>query len=325
MKNSALLISALIVLLSAPLAISGGYSPFGDQHWKAPVTSTGTLPTSGNATGDARVETTGSSINVWNGSAWIPAAGTTGVTGVSGSTGSSGSTGVTGASGQAGSTGATGQTGASGASGQTGLSGSSGVTGATGATGQTGLTGASGATGATGVGPTGLTGTTGATGQTGLSGSSGQTGSSGATGSTGSTGTTGQTGVSGATGATGSVASNVVLTDTGATDRTERATIVCDASSSITSQSGSWISSVGAYSAGNCSITVASGRFSATPSCTASLASAPGSEAAVGVSVNFTSATSGTVYCRFASGGSVVTSGNCGTGYLAQFHCTGPQ
>ncbi len=64
----------------------GGYQPYGDIHWKQPVASVGTLPTTGNVTGDTRLETTTFTINTWNGAAWVnPGGGGTGtVTNVSG-------------------------------------------------------------------------------------------------------------------------------------------------------------------------------------------------------------------------------------------------
>jgi hypothetical protein len=54
----------------------------------------------------------------------------------------------------------------------------------------------------------------------------------------------------------------------GTTERIERFFGACTASSSITNQSGSWVTSIGNISAGNCVITIAGGKFSATPTCT---------------------------------------------------------
>lgn len=60
----------------------------------------------------------------------------------------------------------------------------------------------------------------------------------------------------------GSVTSN----STGA-ERVERATINCDATPTITRQSGSWVSGVSQTATGDCTITIASGLFSDTPTC----------------------------------------------------------
>jgi len=77
----------------------------------------------------------------------------------------------------------------------------------------------------------------------------------------------------------GSVTSN----STGA-ERIERARINCDSGSAITSQSGSWISSVGNVSSGTCTLTLASGMFSAAPSCTATIVQSATSTHAVKIS-----------------------------------------
>lgn len=55
-------------------AESFGYSPFGDQHWRYPVTSVAALPLVGNLIGDARAELTDFSIYIWTGSAWVNSA-----------------------------------------------------------------------------------------------------------------------------------------------------------------------------------------------------------------------------------------------------------
>lgn len=205
-------IAAALSLLVAITALGGGYSPFGDIHWKAPVASVAALPTTGNSVGDARAENTTFSVNVWNGSAWVQAAGAIGLTGTSGRTGATGSTGLTGLSGSSGQTGNTGQTGLSGLSGATGVTGNSGSSGASGSSGNSGQSGSSGATGSSGSagaagasGLTGATGLSGSSGKTGATGVSGNDGSNGAAGSSGSSGKTGATGSSGATGQTGPV------------------------------------------------------------------------------------------------------------------------
>lgn len=101
----------------------------------------------------------------------------------------------------------------------------------------------------------------------------------------------------------GSVSSN-----TSAQERHERAEINCDASSSITSQSGSWLSAVGNRSSTACTITIATGIFSAAPACTFT-AKATTVQA---TSVNMTSATAGTVYGASAD-------------YDGYLNCTGPR
>jgi hypothetical protein len=80
----------------------------------------------------------------------------------------------------------------------------------------------------------------------------------------------------------------------------ESATINCDAGSAITSQDGSWVSSVGNISAGACVVTLTAGAFSSTPRCFAqdiAVAGDPSSISAVA-----TSATSVTVDCVQAGG-----------------------
>jgi hypothetical protein len=85
----------------------------------------------------------------------------------------------------------------------------------------------------------------------------------------------------------GSVTSNA----SGA-ERIERALLNCDAASSITSQSGSWLSAIGNRSTAACSITIASGIFSDTPTCTFTVKAT----AVQATAVNMTSVTAGTVY-----------------------------
>jgi hypothetical protein len=85
----------------------------------------------------------------------------------------------------------------------------------------------------------------------------------------------------------GSVTSN----STGA-ERIERAKINCDASSSILSQSGSWLSAIGNRSSTECSITIASGIFSSEPTCVFTVEEIN----THAVAVNLTSATAGSIY-----------------------------
>lgn len=160
----------ILIALIASVIVEAGYSPFGDIHWKAPVATSASLPSSGNSTGDARIAQNTGFMYVWSGSAWVLGSGSTGSTGASGKTGATGATGASGSNGVSDTTGATGQTGKTGATGQTGADGSSGASGKTGATGQTGLTGASGQTGNSGN--SGVSGASGKTGATGASGAS---------------------------------------------------------------------------------------------------------------------------------------------------------
>lgn len=71
MRQPLIALSALLIVwLFHPALVFGGYSPFGDIHWKAPVASVGALPSSGNASGDARAELTTFGVYIWNGSSW---------------------------------------------------------------------------------------------------------------------------------------------------------------------------------------------------------------------------------------------------------------
>ena len=111
-----------------------------------------------------------------------------------------------------------------------------------------------------------------------------------------------------------------VTSNTSGMERIERATVNCSSSSSVTSQSGSWISSVGNISSGVCSITLAAGIFSATPSCTVAHNA---SDAGV-VSMNqllANSATSLSYTCRYVNSGSS-TVNNC-TSASANIICMG--
>lgn len=92
-------------------------------------------------------------------------------------------------------------------------------------------------------------------------------------------------------------------------ERIERAKLNCDSGSAITSQSGSWLSSIGNISGGACSLTIASGIFSAAPTCTATPNQAIGTFTA-GVQVTVTSATAATVGCTYLNTGSS-TVNNC--------------
>jgi hypothetical protein len=83
-------------------------------------------------------------------------------------------------------------------------------------------------------------------------------------------------------------------------ERIERATLNCDGASSILTQSGSWVSSIGNIAAGACIITLPSGKFGAAPTCSISdlTVGNPGNVLAV----QATSATSITVDCDSTTG-----------------------
>src|ERR1035437_2484470 len=81
------LITGLVRMADADSITIGSY---GDIHWRNPVDSVALLPASSNCIDDARV-VGGTSIYIWNGSAWAAAtavAGTPGATGATGATGS---------------------------------------------------------------------------------------------------------------------------------------------------------------------------------------------------------------------------------------------
>lgn len=99
-----------------------------------------------------------------------------------------------------------------------------------------------------------------------------------------------------------------VSSNTTGQERVERAELNCDASSAITSQSGSWLSAIGNRSSAACSITIATGIFSATPVCTFTVKATT----VQATSVNMTSATAGTVY-------------GAGSDYDGYLICMGPK
>ena len=88
---------------------------------------------------------------------------------------------------------------------------------------------------------------------------------------------------------------NQVQTTASAGVTTEKASIDCDSGSSVNSQLGSWVSSVGNISGGACVVTLSAGVFSATPLCTASDIDVSGTPNII--SVTATSATSVTIDC----------------------------
>lgn len=81
------------LLLIASIARAAGtvYPGLANGHWKAYVAVTGSLPASGNATGDVRAVLSPASLYMWSGSAWSSLVGATGATGTTGATGQTGS------------------------------------------------------------------------------------------------------------------------------------------------------------------------------------------------------------------------------------------
>jgi len=133
--------------------------------YKGVITNPSQLPTgpTGNANGDAFVDSTNGDLWVWSSTSvsWLD----NGSIAVSGATGATGPTGITGPTGNNGGSGPTGPTGApstvTGPTGPTGILGPTGATGPTGPTGPVGVDGPTGTTGPTGsgLGYSGLTST----------------------------------------------------------------------------------------------------------------------------------------------------------------------
>lgn len=114
-----------------------------------------------------------------------------------------------------------------------------------------------------------------------------------------------------------------VTSNTSGQERIERATISCSSSASITSQSGSWISSIGNISSGKCSLTIGSGIFSATPTCTATSLDY-GSSLILAPVVSPSSPTSVAIGCTFALSGSS-TINYCVGPNVFYVQCMGPR
>lgn len=101
------------------------------------------------------------------------------------------------------------------------------------------------------------------------------------------------------------IAYGVETTSTGVTG-IESAEFNCDAGSAITSQHGSWVSSVGNIASGACTVTLTAGTFSSTPYCQASLVNVANPDGVLGVDP--TSSTSVTVDCDDAGSATDCTS-----------------
>lgn len=116
----------------------------------------------------------------------------------------------------------------------------------------------------------------------------------------------------------GSVTSNSV-----GAERIERAILVCSGSSSITSQSGAWISSIGNIATGKCAVTITSGIFSATPTCYINKKSDPNSAALHAPYANASSSTNVNIGLVYILSGSATV--NYGTSDTFDLICMGPR
>lgn len=99
-----------------------------------------------------------------------------------------------------------------------------------------------------------------------------------------------------------------VTSNSAGAERIERAEFVCSSSSSVTSQSGSWLS-IGNISSNRCTLTFTTGTFSATPVCTCNV---KGTSTNVTYSCipSVTSATAATVGTVYNIGGTTTASAN---------------
>lgn len=95
---------------------------------------------------------------------------------------------------------------------------------------------------------------------------------------------------------------NSITTNSSGQEHVERATLPSGCGS-VTSQSGAWVSGTSHPTTGQCSLTIASGEFSATPTCVASALDSGANQRYCSVS-NSLSSTSATVSCGFINAGS---------------------
>src|SRR5215469_11493872 len=150
---------------TGPTGSQGPQGPAGQSlSMKGSVSSSSSLPASGNNLNDAWIASDTGHLWVWNGSSWVDAGQFQGPIGPTGPQGIQGATGLTGPAG------ATGPTGPAGPTGDTGLTGNTGPQGPQGNQGPTGPAGPQGTTGATGAqGPQGPAGPQGPQGNPGQS------------------------------------------------------------------------------------------------------------------------------------------------------------
>lgn len=105
-------------------------------------------------------------------------------------------------------------------------------------------------------------------------------------------------------------------------ERVERAKLNCDSGSAITSQSGSWISSIGNVSSGFCAVTIASGVFSAAPTCTVTT-NINSTSFLVSPLVHTITTTGFSVGAVFITGGSATVTATTSSDFEVQ--CQGPR
>ncbi len=137
----------------------------------------------------------------------------------------------------------------------------------------------------------------------------------------GTAGTAGTSGGAGAAGAAGKIVVteyyttstpitiNSLTTTNNNPEKHNTARVTCSSSSTIDSQSGTWLTAIGNISSGTCAITIAAGIYSTAPRCSVNY----GTSTAANVfhtSATITSATSGVLYCRYLATGSS-TVNNC--------------
>lgn len=118
--------------------------------------------------------------------------------------------------------------------------------------------------------------------------------------------------------ATAPLISGNVISGSASTERIERALVNCQGSSTINSQSGSWLSSIGNISTGACSLTFATGAFSATPVC---FVGQDSSAQAYTANMIVTSTTAATIRAAHWNGSTFVDE----TSWTAQVFCVGPR
>lgn len=106
----------------------------------------------------------------------------------------------------------------------------------------------------------------------------------------------------------------------GGAERIERALLSCGVASSITSQGGAWVSSIGNASSSQCTITLVSGIFSSTPACFAHTKTS-GVSVTYGNTVSVNSATSLTVAGFYNNGGTTTGDSN----FTIELVCYGPR
>lgn len=152
-------------------------------------------------------------------------------------------------------------------------------------------------------------------------GASGAGGGAGTSGFAGGASGLGQLEITEFYGHTTALIANSVSTGTTNGERIERAKVVCSGSSSVTSQSGSWVTSIANISTGWCAMVWPATTFSAAPTCVATMLScaAPsGASCFAGWSASPPSTTGGSITCVSDTGA------NCTTANV-DIQCMGPR